>query len=525
MKLRKFMLFFGLGTTGSIAGKILLKFSLFTLLLSIFAATTIYAQSQIFGVPGRNGMDGRSGRNGLNGQEQIIRAGNQAIAYDLSGGEGDDGENASLGENATQCQQPQPEFSIMGAQGGNGGNGGSGGNGGNGGNATIYFDEISQLKNVLLKNNGGRPRRGGLGAQGGNGCTCQQSSWEVTYCIWELRSQPIKDEKQPWQAIRQRTTLCSGIPFLGDNEPSRPSHVGSDNNYRYRWHYIGVDRRDRHTCKNGSQGQNGRNGSDGTPGAYGRVWLVQGTTIPTEKLTHSEKVSTLSGKTIPFVKNNWLDKNGLGQLLASGSNASDAYALLDTKRRSLKVVWATEKSFTDLGDPEIESTIVASGMLNLTIPGTLESDVDIQKDITIVKIANGIHPNRLRQFQFKGFYLFKDPSKIYLEDRGNLLNELKQVKVTVSLYDRNGKQIGNKLKERVYAIAPRVDPPQGVSIANNSYTLDFGDAFSPLLKPDKPMAYLISIDQTTRAGATYNSGMQVKFVVGKINTNPEVERF
>jgi len=75
-----------------------------------------------------------------------------------------------------------------------------------------------------------------------------------------------------------------------------------------------------------------------------------------------------------------------------------------------------------------------------------------------------------------------------------------------------------------YAIATKIQPPSGVSIANNSYTLDFGEAFNPWLKPDTSLAYIISIDQITKSGATYNTGMQVKFVAGKINTNPEVER-
>lgn len=379
------------------------------------------------------------------------------------------------------------------------------------------------MKNVFLKNDGGRPRRGGIGRQGGAGCTCQQASWRISYCTWELRSQLLKDEKQPWKAVEQKTFRCSGNRDF-NREQAEPKPVRSDKNYRYSWNYIGIAQQKQYICENGAQGKNGRNGNDGSVGAYGRVWLVQGNSIPTEKISHTEKISTLSAKPIQFVKNNWLDKNGLRQLLSQGSNVRDSYALLDTKRRSLSVIWATDKSFTDLGDPAIESTITNSGTLDIDIPGTLESTVDNQKDTTVVKIINGIHPNRLQQFQFKGFYLFRDPSKIYLEDRGNLLNELRQVNITVSLYERNGKEIGDNLKKLTYAIATKIQPPSGVSIANNSYTLDFGEAFNPWLKPDTSLAYIISIDQITKSGATYNTGMQVKFVAGKINTNPEVER-
>jgi hypothetical protein len=523
MKLRKFLLFFGLGTTGSIAGKILIKFSLLTLFLSAFVATTVYAQSQFFGVPGRSGADGRYGRNGLNGQEQVIRVGNQAIAYDLSGGEGDDAENGALGENASQCQQPEEsEFNLIGAQGGNGGNGGNGGSGGTGGKATIYFDELSQLRNVSLKNSGGRPRRGGLGAQAGSGCTCQQPSWTVSYCVWERQSQPLKEPNQAWKAERQRTSRCTGN-YLIDKIGDIAGFTNEDQNYRYRWRYVGLDRESLFTCVSGAQGQNGRNGSDGLTGAHGRVWLVQGNSIPTEKLNHTEKASTLSGKNIQFVKNNWLEKSGLGQLLAPGSNVHDNYLLIETKRRSLNLVWSTGKSFADLGDPMIEAAIATSGNLDLSIPGTLESTVENQKDSTVVKITNGINPNRLKRFKFKGFYLFKDPSKIYLEDQGNLLNELRKIEVTVGLYDRTGNQIGNKLKELKYAISPNTQLPKGIYLANNSYTFDFGESLNTLLKPNQPMAYVFSIRQTTKSGATYDSGLRVKFVVGKINTNPEVE--
>lgn len=522
MKPKKFMVWVGLGTAGSITGKIALKFSLVALLLGIFTAVNVYAQAQFFGVLGRSGVDGRFGRNGLSGQEQVIKAGDRAITYDLTGGDGEDGENAVLGENASQCLQPlESTFNLVGAQGGNGGNGGNGGSGGNGGNATIYFAELAQLKNVTLKNSGGRPRRGGLGAQGGAGCTCQQFSWEINYCVYELRSQPLKEPNAPWSAVRQTTDRCSGN-YLADKLLQFPS-TSQDKIYRYRWEFVGQDRQDRFTCENGAQGQNGKNGSDGISGAYGRIWLVKGTSIPPEKLTHAEKVSTLSSKSIPFIKNNWLEKNGLRQILASGSNVSDSYLLLETKRRSLNVVWSTTKSYADLGDPTIEAAIVPSGKLDLTIPGTLESFTEEQSDATIVKIVNGIHPNRLQQFKFKGFYLFKDPSKVYLEDRGNLLNEIKQVEVTVALYDRNGNQLGTKLKELTYAIAPNFQTPKGISIANNSYTIDFGDSLNTWLKPDKQMAYTFSIRQTTKAGETYDSGLKVKFVVGKISTNPEVE--
>jgi hypothetical protein len=71
MKPKKFMVWVGLGTAGSITGKIALKFSLVALLLGIFTAVNVYAQAQFFGVLGRSGVDGRFGRNGLSGQEPM----------------------------------------------------------------------------------------------------------------------------------------------------------------------------------------------------------------------------------------------------------------------------------------------------------------------------------------------------------------------------------------------------------------------------------------------------------------------
>ncbi len=121
----------------------ILKLCLLATTVNALAVNVVAAEVQPFGQAGRHGVDGRSGRNGNSASDQIIRTTEQLQPIDLSGTDGEAGESATSGEQASGCQQPQNvTVNVCGAKGGNGGNGGHGGHGGDGGNAIRHLQKL-----------------------------------------------------------------------------------------------------------------------------------------------------------------------------------------------------------------------------------------------------------------------------------------------------------------------------------------------------------------------------------------------
>jgi hypothetical protein len=489
-----------------------------TTLLNGLVVVPSTAQSQPFGQTGRSGVDGRSGRQGVSASEQAIQASQQLQTIDLSGTDGESGESASSGESAYQCQQPkETEVNLVGATGGNGGDGGVGGNGGNGGNATIYFQEPSQLKNVVLRNRGGRAGVGGNGGLAGEGCKCAQPRWAVSYCTWTLMAKPLQATAAPWAEVQQKLFRCSSDNYY-NKEQYRPTVPQPDENYRYGWKYAGISRQTNFACEDGQHGEQGRRGVDGRTGFYGQVWLVQGDRIPTEQLAYSDRISQLVEKPILLLKNNWLEKTGLLSLLGNGSDVPNNYRLLQTVQGSFNVVWKAVKRPKELGDPEMKVAIAESGQLQFDIPGTLEYKLTQQPKQTLVTITDGIHPNRLGQFKFKGFDRFRDARNFSILDEGKLLPELKSTQLIISLY-----QDGFKVQEVSYPVTSQASSSDGVTVWDNLYKINLHDRFDSWLKAGQPAQYDIQIKQTTHAGAIYTSGMKINLIVNQVTPFPDVE--
>lgn len=497
----------------------IIKLCLLTTILNSLTVNIVAAEVQTFGQAGRHGVDGRSGRNGISASEQKIRASQQQQTVDLSGTDGEAGESATSGEHASGCQQPKKAANVCGVKGGNGGNGGDGGNGGKGGNVTLYFESLSQLKNVVLRNGGGRAGSGGNGGQAGDGCNCTQPRWTVNYCTWAFMAQRLNVANATWTEVERKLFRCSGDAFYDEKE-NRPKPQPPDANYRYGWKYIGLSEQKTFTCENGQSGERGRKGADGQPGKYGQVWLVQGDAIPKEQISYSDRVSLLSNKTIPLLKNNWLEKTELRNLLGNGSDVRDTYTLLQTVQGAFQVAWQAAKRPQELGDPQIKAVITESGELQFDIPGTLEYKLTKQQNQTVVAITGGIHPERLGQFKFKGFDRFRDPRNFTLLDEGTLLPELKAVKLTIVLSQNN-----SQVSEISYPFAPQPPYPQGLSVWGNLYKVNLGDRFDSWLQPGQPVQYVILIEQTTRSGVTYTSGMKINLIVDKVTPSPDIQYY
>jgi hypothetical protein len=494
---------------------------LLTTIVNSFSVNIVAAEVQIFGRNGTNGVNGRSGRSGISASSQVIKASQQLQTINLFGTDGENGESATSGSSASICQQPKnARNNVCGANGGNGGNGGWGGNGGNGGNATIYFETISQLRNVLLRNGGGKAGIGGNGGEVGNACNCTQSRWNINYCTWALMSKQRYITDAKWREIVRKVFRCTGDAFY-DEQQSRPKPVDSNSNYTYGWKYIGLYNRETFRCDNGQSGNRGNKGQDGQSGNYGQVWLVQGKEIPRERVGFSDRISQITDKNIPLLKNNWLQKTGLRSLLGNGSDVRDDYRLLQTVQGAFIVTWKTKIRPQDLGEPEITGKITESGQLLLNIPGTLEYKITDQKKQSVVTITGGINPNRLGKYKFKGFDLFRDARNFTLTDDSTLLPELKAVNIKIMLYQND-----SKVSEFTYPVALKPPFANGLTVWNNNlYKINLGDRFDSFLQAGQPVKYDIRIDQITRSGSTYTSGMKIDFIVDKATSSPKVEYY
>lgn len=482
----------------------------------IFSSLTpsAMARTETFGTPGRAGLSGRSGRDGSSAANQDIRVSNTPVQINLMGGNGDNGEDATAGENASNCWQGRdPAYDLQGAAGGDGGSGGRGGNGGNGGSSTIFVETIGQLRNLQLDNAGGRGGRGGRGSQAGRGCYPERSSWTIDRCEWALLRRPKDQPNGPWAEHERQHLDCAD-----GHERNRPNRR-SGKTFDYTWEYRGVIGHNRYQATAGRDGSPGSNGNDGSHGQSGNVYLVIGNQIPTENLTYNNAIATTIGQPINLLKNNWRTQTGLQQLLAPGSNVRDDYQMLQTVRHQLMVDWKAPQSFAAMGDPTISTAIDGNGDLSTEIPGHLEYRQVREGDRTKLTIVNGIAPDRLKQVKFNGFEQFKDASNFSVIDEGKLLKEITRMEIKVSV---SGKT--NQIEDR-YVISHSngvMNASANITALANIYKIQLSQKFAPLLQPGNSLTYDIAIRQVTRSGAQYDSRIRVKQAVDQV-TFPKVE--
>jgi hypothetical protein len=154
-------------------------------------------------------------------------------------------------------------------------------------------------------------------------------------------------------------------------------------------------------------------------------------------------------------------------------------------------------------------TIDAAGELAFGLPGHLEYRQTRQGDQTRITIVNGVAPDRLKQVKFRGFEQFQNPRNFALIDQGKLIKEISGLTVNVSVSDQT------------QTIAESY-PINKITVLGDIYKMQLSEKFTPLLQPGNPLTYNFQIQQTTRSGANYRSGIRVKQVVDQV-TFPQVE--
>lgn len=508
-----------------------LPIAILTLPLVSFSAIA----QNTFGQSGENGNRGRDGRNGRDGQDLKIVGDGKPAAYNLTGTIGEDAEDGTAGRSANSCEQPRrTQFSLIGASGGSGGNGGNGGRGGHGGNATIFYTDITALKQIEIRNAGGNGGRNGRGATSGKGCDCQETSWTITTCNTEIERRSAKDPNAAWQHYANYSRVCStsGGEFVSDvvgnilqNTFSSSRTPRDDSNwvYRSKKEYSSSSS---YSCQSGSDGRTSSNGLEGKTGNYGQITLIPRLDIPAEIVSDRTPLGTAIAKKVVLIKNIWVERSGLTGLLRASSDAPDRYMYLkDTARLFYRFDWAAQETPTALGVDRVEIGAKVNirnenAELEYQLPGTLEYQVIPEDNLQVVKITGGFNPDRVSSFQLQKISGVGNDNQLILSDRGNIRELLKDTQIEVECFSKQsatGVVAGDYVKRRkvTFKIPPKLEPSEGAKVSSNIYTLPVGRYCSPWLKADYNAAYGIVINQTTKSGAKYNQSIDSTFVVGK----------
>ena len=274
-----------------------LKFWVILSVCAVFFGAS--AEAYEFGSSGRSGRWGDPGRRGRDGSDIEISASTHTQVFRLEGENGYDGGAGESAEHAMACYQPQGgDWNLQGASGGEGGQGGGGGAGGRGGDAVIHYDDLSDLKSIVVYAPGAVGGRGASGGYGGQGCICTQSFWTKVYCNYG-----------GW---RGHYPNCRSVYY---------------------------------NCYDGRNGQVGSTGLNGMSGRMGTVTLVQNPkSISDERALISVGLADFSHADQVLVENLWAEHTGLHELLGSGSFVSDSYReLIEQEAQSVRLDWRASR--------------------------------------------------------------------------------------------------------------------------------------------------------------------------------------
>ncbi len=250
------------------------------------------------------GSSGRDGRTGKSGSDRTVFATGEPLNLNLSGEDGSDGEDGSNGSHPTCSSHHEDDENVQLPSGGSGGDGGDGGNGGNGGILTLYYRDLNQLQQILVRAEGGRGGQGGQGGDGKPGCQCRRSHWTKK--------------------------VCTG-------KPGTPEHKCETKEY---------------TCTDGTDGTDGSHGSRGQNGSLGKLRIVKReAALPDDRPSITLPLPQIKETPLKLSRNLWESKTGALSLLAPGSVIENRYeSFLEQIEGEFQLVWATRQPIRQFAD-------------------------------------------------------------------------------------------------------------------------------------------------------------------------------
>ena len=344
---------------------------------SVVAPTIAHAEP----TPGQNGRSGES--------KAIFLPKPERIQLDLSGTDGVAGYSYSSGNGviptligglvSSVLPKPHPhehkphdphhqtgDNTGKQADGAAGRNGGNGGNGGDGGSLTVYYQDLSDLKNISVISKPGQGAPGGYGETGHPGKICAHHPEKSE----GHRPDRKHDKKQ-------------------DKKPDEKS-----------------------SCTDGNKGANGHDGSRGKDGSIGQLFLIKG------QQQIAGDVPRANGSLAAFLNtpqalslNRWESKPGALGLLAQGSVIHPIYQeYRDRLEKTAKVTWNAKANVADYSGQTARLSLQNNGAIDVAFDDSQlwtvvqqseapakPSDKPNDKPTTLVAINSIIHQREVTQ--------------------------------------------------------------------------------------------------------------------------------
>ena len=302
--------------------------------------------------PGQNGQSGES--------KAIFFPKPERINLDLSGSDGVAGYSPKSHYNR-ENEVDHLYHSVHGAgnqvgkqaKGAAGLDGGNGGNGGDGGSLTVYYQDLSDLKNISVIAKPGLGAKGGVGGAGKSGERCAVQH-------------PKKDE----------------------------------------------DKEKKSSCTDGDRGADGRNGSRGRDGSIGQLFLIKGQQQLAGDVPKMDGPLSLFLNTPQSLSlNRWDDKPGALGLLALGSVIHPVYhEYRDRLEKTATVTWNAKADIAEYKGQPTQLILQNNGAIDVGFADSQlwtviqQSEAPVKpsnkpsdKPTTIVAINSIIHQREVTQ--------------------------------------------------------------------------------------------------------------------------------
>ncbi len=379
---------------------------------------------------GDNGRSGRNGAPGRNGDDRTISATGTPVNLDLSGRDGGDGGDGERGERPPYClrQSSNEKHDLNAPAGGHGGSGGHGGDGGRGGNLTVYYNNLSDLRQIFVRSTGGEGGRGGNGGRGGRGCNCTHDSWTVE--------------------------TCKGTPGSADYSCKKKT-------YR---------------CRDGADGPDGSDGAQGQTGARGQLSLIKGNTpLLADQPVVELPLSRFQAGGVNLSLNKWITRQGATGLLAPGSVLADEYReFVERIEGSFQLVWNDKAALAGFSDQMVTASLRDRGQVQLTFPDDLWVDGTLSQagDRTLYTVSTAIRKQDVTRLSVADFTQAGKNLQLSLVDlggRADLLTTEFRLKYRAREYS-----ITDRFAQNYETHYNGVIPTTAVTRDHNRYLLNLG---------------------------------------------------
>lgn len=390
-----------------------------TIMLALTSVGAWAFDTYVFGDSGYSGSSGSSGYDGRDGADIEIVARGQNENFDLRGSDGGDGSRGQDGDDARNCYQRCETYNLTGAPGGDGGDGGRAGSGGDGGSVLVYFDNVANLKNVLVDSTPGRAGYPGEGSRGGRGCQCSDREWTRRVCHQE----------------KYERTVCTPANC-------NPKETGCTCKREEYWEEVCEHRT--FYCSDGNDGRDGSYGQRMSDGSYGAISIVP-RLEPLEATTPNLSLLVQNATSVNYTltRHEWDNKSGATALFANGSRIRNDYTQYAGKTvKTVSFNWNDKQR----GVEYYPNQSIAIGLyskpalVNVDFPSSVLAlySLSVDGDHTTVSVSKTMRPDELVKVRVDEMYGSETSLTMVLLDDANVSDAAKTKIYIKSGWDLEG---------------------------------------------------------------------------------------